>query len=127
MIISYAWTTPALLALRKHRTRRHWQDSYAERWLAGSTHKAYDHLPRAHGKQVGTVTLKRHPFKENTKLMTEVDYELEGLKYMEEQGLFVKVSRGVFITPRSFFDQWREAGELVWVIDFDFSPFEKLI
>lgn len=118
MIISYVWTISALLAGQKKRTRRHWADSYARRFLVGSTHQAYNKSPRVHGHQVGTVLITSTPFKQRTSLMTEEDYELEGLKYMEEQGLLIRGN----ITPRSFFELWKAADDEVWVIDFEFTP-----
>lgn len=132
MIISFAWTTEALLESRKKRTRRYWSLAYAKRFAVGSSHQAYDRLPRVHGKQVGVVEITKIPHTELTATMTEEDYELEGLKYMEEKGLYIPVrtidgKKVPPMHPRRFFEAWKEANENPFVIDFEFIPLAKLI
>lgn len=131
MIISFAWTTNAVLADRKKRTRRFWSDEYAKRFVCGSSHKGYNRLPRVHGHHIGTVTITEAPYRQLTSLMTEEDYELEGLKYMEEMGLFIPArtvdgKRLLPMHPKRFFDEWREANECPFVINFNFIPLTEL-
>ena len=52
-IISFAWTTEALLAGIKTCTRRDWNDDYARRFKNGEFCQAFDRNPRAGGKRVG--------------------------------------------------------------------------
>jgi len=114
MIISYAWTTDALLAGRKTCTRRDWNRDYALRFLAGSVHDGYDRSPRIGGKKVATVQIaERSPYQERTSLIPDADFEGEGLKFMEEKGLLI---RG--ITPREWFENWRASDEILWVVRF---------
>jgi len=119
MIISFAWTTAALLAGRKSRTRRYWKPEYAARFKPGSLHDAYDRSPRYHGKKVGTVQITRRPYQQHTSKMTEEDYEAEGFKWMEENNKRIR-----FTTPRAFFEGWKLNGQVVYVVDFQFFPLE---
>ncbi|MBW2053822.1 MAG: ASCH domain-containing protein [Deltaproteobacteria bacterium] len=44
-IVSFAWTTEALLAGRKTVTRRCWNERYAGRFKSGDLVQAYDRNP----------------------------------------------------------------------------------
>ncbi len=116
-IISFAWTTPALLALRKTCTRRAWDEAYAMSWHAGDYAAAYDRLPRVGGNQQGIVRLTQKPYKERTSKwghwMTGDDYENEGFKWMEEQGLLIQGK-----TPLDFCQEWINSDEELWVVRF---------
>ncbi|MDV2988553.1 MAG: hypothetical protein P3T54_00100 [Dehalogenimonas sp.] len=114
MIISFAWTTNAFLAGRKRKTRRNWAPQYARRFKAGTSHQAYDKNPRIGGHQIGTVGIERDPYLQRTSMMTEDDFEAEGFKWMEENGISM---RGV--SPRQFFEDWKAADELVFVVEFE--------
>ncbi len=125
MIVSFAWTTDALLAGQKKRTRRSWNDDYAMKFRVAGRADAYNQLPRVGGHKVGDLN-NLSLFKQRTSLMTEEDYELEGLKYMEANGLFIPVrtaegKRVPAMHPRRFFEEWRLVNELVWVLDFEFK------
>ena len=115
-IISFAWTTPALKALRKRCTRRSWDDAYALTWHAGDYGAAYDRLPRARGKQFGVVRLTQRPYKERTGAMPETDFDNEGLQWMDERHLLILGK-----TPRQFWDDWKAADEELWVIRFEIA------
>jgi hypothetical protein len=114
VIISFAWTTDAFLAHRKTCTRRSWDDLYASRFRKGQIHDAWTKSPRFFGHKVGQIRLTMTPYQQRTSLMTEEDYELEGLKWMEEQGLTIRK-----IHPRKFFEDWKNYDETVWVVKFD--------
>jgi len=112
MIISFAWTTYAFLARRKTVTRREWDDEYAERFKTGSIHQAYDKSPRYGGKQIGRIqilSITREPIVK----MPESDYDAEGFKYMEEQGLTIWKK-----PPRQAFERWKPNGGSYWVVRF---------
>ena len=113
MIISFAWTTDALLAGRKTCTRRDWNREYAAKFVKGTVADAYDRLPRVHGKPVGKVEIQRPPYPERLRDIPDSDYEAEGLKFMEEKGLLI---RG--ITPREWFDNWRASDQVLFVVRF---------
>lgn len=53
-IISFAWTTPALLKGEKTVTRRAWKSCPFKK---GDLAQAWDKLPRAKGKRVGTIRI----------------------------------------------------------------------
>jgi uncharacterized protein YqfB (UPF0267 family) len=57
-IISFAWTTPQLLAGKKTVTRRDWSDKYARQFRAGDLVQVYDKSPRAGGKRVAVIEIK---------------------------------------------------------------------
>ncbi len=116
-IIAFAWTTPAVLADRKHRTRRDWDDDYAERLQKGDLLQGWDHSPRTRkGKKVCEIVLTREPFKQAINLLVDRDFELEGFAYLQEQGLTMKGQ-----SPRQFFEDWKAGTEEYWVIDFMLS------
>jgi len=114
MIISFAWTTDALLAERKKVTRRDWSKEYAAKFRQGTVHDAYDRLPRVHGKKVGNVRIATPPYPERTRDIPDADFELEGLGYMEEKGLLIQKK-----TPRKFFEDWRQSSQVLFVVRFD--------
>lgn len=114
MIISFAWTTDALLAERKKVTRRDWKKEYAARFREGTVQDAYDLLPRVHGKKVGNVKIARAPYPEATRNIPDEDFEGEGFAYMEEHGLRIQG-----IPPREFFEAWRQSNQVLFVVRFD--------
>jgi hypothetical protein len=118
-IISFAWTTPALLAERKRVTRRRWNDDYAQRFKKRDLIAAYDKSPRAGGKQVATIRLIDDAYRGRTDYMPPNDYEAEGFAYMEEQGQMVDG-----MPPRIFWRAWKAAQIPVWVIRFEIVQIE---
>lgn len=113
-IISFAWTTPALLARRKTVTRREWTEAYAHQFQAGDLVAAYDKNPRNGGKQVATIRLLCDPYLEPVNQMPGSDYEAEGFQYFEEQSLLFQ---GFF--PRVYWRAWKASKIPVWVIRFE--------
>lgn len=57
MNISFAWTTPALLALKKSVTRRCWSDFYAARFKPGDVCKAWSASPHRGGKHIADIEI----------------------------------------------------------------------
>ena len=113
LIISFAWTTDVLLSGNKSCTRRHWSEGYARQFRCGMECQGWDRGPRIGGRQVAVVRLMADPYLQRTSMMTEMDYAAEGLKWMEEQGMTI---RGM--EPREFWEQWKAADELVYVVRF---------
>ena len=112
-IISFAWTTPALLAGKKTRTRRDWNDKYAKRFKVGDLIQAYDKQPRFKGKKVAIIKIVNIK-KEDINLMPDEDYDKEGFAYLE------KINKEIFgQTPKIAFQEWKEDGGKYWVIDFE--------
>jgi len=85
-IISFAWTTPALLAdpPRKTVTRRNWKPEYAKRCKKGDLVAAYDKVPFHGGKHVATIQLTQDVYPEWSFWMPDEDYEVEGFAFFEE-------------------------------------------
>jgi hypothetical protein len=111
-IISFAWTSPALLAGRKSRTRRAWNDKYAARFKPGDMLQAYDRSPRFKGKPIAIIEVLNINY-ENIQTMTDEDYEREGFAYFEEQGLKIRGQ-----VPRIAFAEWKHEGGFYYVLDF---------
>jgi hypothetical protein len=114
MHISFAWTTPALLARRKTCTRRNWSRKHAEKFHGADLAWGLDKSFRFGGRRVAIVQLTVDPYVESTADMPEEDYEAEGLAWMEEQGLLIRGKH-----PREFWDDWRAAAEPVYVVRLD--------
>ena len=113
-IISFAWTTLALLAGRKTVTRREWSLDYAALFARGDLVQAYDRNPRWHGRPVATIRLTRDPYPESTLYAPEEDYEAEGFAYLEE--ISAKVDG---LTPRALWRAWHLYPQVLWVIRFE--------
>lgn len=119
LIVSFAWTTAALLATWpdgsdvKTCTRRNWSDKYARLFKAGMDVQGWDRGPRVGGWQVAVVRLIADPYLERTSSMPDRDYKAEGLEWMEKQGILIRGK-----SPRQFWDDWKLADELVYVVRF---------
>ena len=112
-IISFAWTTPALLAGRKTRTRREWTDEYAKRFHVGDLCQAWNHVPRVKdAKRIGTIEITAIRRERYSDAKGE-DWEKEGFAYLQENGLPLGDT-----TPRELFEDWMMDDGLCWVIDF---------
>lgn len=112
-IMSFAWTVPAFLNKRKSRTRREWNDKYASMFKVGDLIQAWDKQPRFKGKRIGTIKITGIK-KENISKMPDEDFEKEGFKYFDEEGLPIWD-----MLPRDAFENWRKEDYDVWVIDFE--------
>jgi len=111
--ISYAWTTEAVKAQAKTCTRRNWTQEYALRFHEGKKVLALNRNYRYGGTPFGMVQLTTDPYRQRTGDMTEQDYADEGLLWMESQGLLIRK-----ITPRQFFDNWKEENLMLYVVRF---------
>ena len=77
-IISFAWTTSALLSGHKTVTRRDWQYKHARLFRKGDVLMAYDRSPRFGGKQVAAIKLTKDPYLQWLHLVTDEDERKEG-------------------------------------------------
>jgi hypothetical protein len=105
-IIAFTWTTAALLARAKSRTRRNWDAAYAARFRFGMRMDAWDRSPLYGGIFLGFILLTGAPFQELTGEMAEDDYEVEGLAWMERNGMLIRKQ-----PPREFFENWKRENE----------------
>ena len=116
-IISFAKTTPALLAGRKTVTRREWKDSYAESFHEGELLQAWDRLPRTgKGKRIGTIRLTCAPYKERSDLITRKEFEAEGLEYLSMG------ENGIIDWPLELYRDWKWNPRDLWVVRFELEP-----
>lgn len=78
-IISFAWTTQALLEGKKTVTRRDWKDRFVFLMEEGERLQAWDKLPRVKGaKKIGEIRLTRKPYKQWLHCVTDEDEIKEG-------------------------------------------------
>ena len=75
-IISFAWTTPALLAGRKTVTRREWAHSHAKGFQNAQLVQAYDKAPFLGGKRVAIIRLTQAPRLEPISEAPDSDHEV---------------------------------------------------
>ena len=113
-IISFAWTTPALVAGHKTCTRRDWNDEYAAKFQAGDLLAGWDKSPRFKGHQVAVIRLTVKPYKEPTKMAPESDWEAEGFAYLSSIG--AKVNG---MTPEELWQIWHSQDSSLWVVRFE--------
>lgn len=112
-IISFSWTTPALLAGEKTVTRRHWDAKYAAGFKAGDEVIAYDKSPRAGGKPVARLRLTQDVRLEPDGAAPDSDYDAEGFAFLYERpGKFRAFTR-------EDFDWWRQDGGESYVVRFE--------
>lgn len=113
-VISFAWTTPALLVGRKTVTRRDWKDGWARQFAPGELIAAYDRQARHGGHEVAMIQLVGQPYRQSTKLALESDYEAEGFAYLESIG--AKVDG---ISPKTLWRAWHLQPQELWVVRFE--------
>ncbi len=126
-IISFAWTTGALLAGHKTVTRRDWNDRYAATFRPGELVQAYDRSPRFNGKPVAVIRILSVT-KEADADAPDSDYDAEGFGWYFDR----EVERAWQDDPGSVpdseiaeqccphgFDEWRRAGGTSWVVRFE--------
>jgi hypothetical protein len=123
-IISFAWTTPSLLAGQKTCTRRDWDHDYARRFAAGEDVLAFNRSPRARGVQLATIRLTAAPTFEPLSAMPDADYFGEGFAWMAEYpGSVPKTMDGAPFDHENLgwpaFRAWQRSDRTMWVIRFE--------
>lgn len=112
MILSFAWTTPALLSGHKTMTRRDWTHAHAAKFTVGRLVDAWDRSPRTgKGRKVATIRITREPHMEWSSDLTEYDVEREGFNWLRAHGEWVQVEQII--------SAWRAERRLLWVIEFE--------
>ena len=115
-IISFAETTPALLAGAKTVTRREWTEKHARSFKAGELVQAWSKGPRVKGaKRIGTVRLTGAPYLEWSCEAGDEDYDAEGFTYLAERGLTLFGG----VTPRDLWAHWQANQVPLWVVRFE--------
>lgn len=115
-IISFDWTTPALLAGRKTCTRRDWSVSYASRFKQDEVCQAWDHLPRTRkGRKVGDIRLTVTPYLESLAEMPDEDFEAEGFAFFEEYPHLLPAKAGPMALSFEWWRHWHGSISMVVV------------
>lgn len=121
-IISFGWTSPAIVAHAKTKTRRQWKDSHAACFKKGDLIQAYNKSPQYHGERIEIIELTRDPYLEDIALMPDTDYETEGFAYLHAHSELISPSgREKFGNCSLYqFRQWRDQGGDYWVVEFSY-------
>ena len=83
MIISFAWTTQAIIQGKKTETRRFWNYDYMERfWKSCQANDmrfiGYNKSPRFGGCPIALCRIKQKPYLQDLKFVTDADEKAEG-------------------------------------------------
>lgn len=120
MMISFGWTTPALLAGRKTVTRRDWSAGTVARarraFEAGEAIDAWNTSPRnvrGNPHRIGKIRLTAEPRREATRLVPVEDYEREGFAYLDEHGILLNGRK-----PIQLFEEWEDGDGTLVVVRF---------
>lgn len=112
MIVSFSWTTPALLAGAKTMTRRDWTHAHAAKFTVGRLVDAWDRSPRTgKGRKVATIRITREPRRESTSAISRDDYRREGFTWLQEHGYYGQVE--------DIICSWGLNPREVWVVEFE--------
>lgn len=119
MIVSFGWTTPALLAGAKTVTRRDWKPQHAARFKPGMLVDAWNTSPRnvrGNPRKVATIRIVGTPYIENTAEILQTDYEAEGFEYLTQRGLLIDG-----LTPDTLWELWHlpAAAHDLYVVRFE--------
>lgn len=117
MIISFAHTSPALLAGAKTVTRRDWTAAHAAKFRTGMLVDAWDHSPRVRGRKVATIRLTKDPYVESSADALG-DFWAEGFGYLEEHGA-AAIVRGICL-------DWVDRPRPLFVVRFELVSVEVL-
>lgn len=116
-IISFAWTTPALISGNKSCTRRDWNPNYARRFRRGDIVIAYDRQPRNGGKPIARLRLTQDVTHERDADAPDSDWAAEGFAWFQQR-YGDHLSNGRDVSWKGFCD-WRKDGGSSWVVRFE--------
>ena len=119
-IISFAWTTPALLASQKTVTRRDWKKAHALSFHADELVQAYDRGPRIGGHQVATIRLTQDPYLEYSTVIPPLDWFNEGFDYLMNHGITLNG-----LPALAVWEGWHTKVRLLWVVRFNLIEITK--
>jgi len=115
VIVSFAWTSAALLSGHKSCTRREWDPVHAEHYRAGMVVDAWDRLPRVKGaKRIGTIRVSRPPYRQMSHLTLPEDFHREGFAWLQRYGTTDDVVR-----VSEIWAGWRTHPVDLWVLEFE--------
>lgn len=118
-MISFGWTTPALLAGVKTRTRRDWsertREQMAKAFERGDLIDAWNTSPRnkaGNPRKIATLRLTSAPV-QTTEYPAE-DWEREGLAWLQMNGYLVDSQ-----PPRELWRFWLDCRPLLTLVEFE--------
>lgn len=112
MILSFAWTTDALLLGKKTCTRRAWSDRTANSWVNAYKgdrliHSAWNKMPLCRGaKKIADILLTQLPYQERLRDMPQSDLSAEG---------------GLWSSKEEFINLFGNPELVVWVVRFELA------
>ena len=118
-IITFAWTTPALLAGAKTTLRQPWSDTVAARFHAGAEAAAYDRVGNSGGRQVASIRLTGAPERQAFSEIPDADYESEGWAWLHEHANLLPGYIQASDFSREAFARWRARPGSIWVVRFE--------
>lgn len=122
MIISFAYTTPALLAGAKTVTRRDWSPHHADFFIAAVTRgkpvDAYDKSQRLRGRKVAEIRLLSVALAPIAD-MPDSDYEAEGFRWLHEHYSVPPKSAPFRDFSKGAWEAWRASGAVLYVVRFE--------
>lgn len=122
MIMSFAYTTPALLALQKTVTRRDWTSQHAAKFTPGMIVDAWNYSPRMvkcnphKVAEIEIVSITPHP----VAAMPDTDYKEEGFEFLDTAGIPCTLlpKWANCRTWRQYFDIWKTDLSTLYVVRF---------
>jgi hypothetical protein len=122
MIVSFAKTTPAILARRKSVTRRKWKESHAQRFSPGTLFQIYSNGPHRGGKHIGVGRIVNVTKDSNGKIADLGDWEREGFAYLNEH----RLPLGKNLMPGDLWREWLIHGtEGLYRVEFEIVTLES--
>ena len=124
--ISFGWTSPAIAAREKTKTRRNWKRPYAESFKKGELVGGLDRLRFVKGpreaKRFSIIRLLNRPYLQNTMRMKPEDYFAEGFHFLHANLDLVPPSgRRCSLYPFSprEFEAWRKTRQDLYVVELE--------
>ena len=131
-IISFAYTSPALLAGVKTVTRRDWNAGYAKRFKKDKLVQAYNRSQRHGGKRIAIIGLTQDAYLEPWSEIPETDFEAEGFEYLALHTRYHGFWMNKNDTPekrltdiRAYFIDCLKIDRSEWVVRFEVMEFIK--
>lgn len=127
MIISFGWTSDALLAGVKTVTRREWNANHAARFKQGMLCDAWNTAPRNVRGNPHKIATIRIVSVERSNAYPEDDYEREGLRWLQEArpAAGIPWNAGTILRPIGLWNLWLETLPLLWVVRFEVVDFTE--
>ena len=118
-IITFAWTTPALVTGAKTTIRQPWSDTVAARFRAGMEAAAYDRVGTSGGRQVAAIRLREAPVRQPFSEIPDEDYEAEGWDWLHEHASLLPGYITASDFSREAFARWRTRPGSIWVVRYE--------